>query len=225
VDRAPFVVTEEHLIWDSTKEEPYPIIMGVDPHERKPLHVIWGWLCPGDKIVWFDWALIPSGRLSEVFEAIKEHEDRHTSPTRLVIMDPNRGQAKQIDDTSWENAFLEHEYDVILGTDELDFGHTQLREMLATNEPRMQWMETCRGTDGPIYQMVRYTWDDHPRQHRFEKSQKEKPKDKFKDFPDIHRYVACAHLEYAVLASGGGYETIDIKKAKRNAYANPYLQR
>ena len=223
VDRPPFIVPEQHCIWDVTKEEPYPIIMGVDPHERKPLHIAWAWLCPGNKIVWFDWALIPSGTLSDVFAALKRHEDAHTGPTRLVVMDPNRGAAKQMNDQSWEEAFLEHEYDVILGSDDLKFGHSQLREMLSTTEPLMQWMESCRGEGGPVYQMSRYVWDNHSRKLAFEKGQKEKPKDLYKDFPDIHRYVACAHLEYNVLSSGGGYETIDIRKAKKNAHANPYL--
>jgi hypothetical protein len=160
-----------------------------------------------------------------VFDAIAKREAAHTSASTLVIMDPNRGKARQMDGLSWEEAFQERGYEVLLGIDDLNFGHSQLREMLATNEPQMRWMENLRGQDGPIYQMSHYTWDNYSRKLAFERGPKEKPKAKYKDFPDIFRYVACAHLEYSVLAGGHGYETINLRKAKSNAAANPYLHR
>ena len=199
--------------------------MGVDPHERKPLHVAWAWLTPANKVVWFDWALIPAGRLSDVFAQLSQYELKHSSPSQLVIMDPNRGGARQMDGLSWQEAFEEQGYEVVLGTDDINFGHSQLREMLATADPQMQWMETCRGQGGPIYQMSHYVWDNYSRKLAFEKGQKEKPKALYKDFPDIFRYVACAHLEYSVLAGGHGYSTLTLKEAKEHARTNSYLSR
>jgi|SRR5579864_532687 len=228
VDRAPFVISDEPRVWDVKTERPYPIVMGVDPHERKPMYVEWGWLTPENKIIWFDWALIPSGRLSEMFEELSRREATHTSPTSIVVMDPNRGVARQMDGLSWQEEFEKHDYEVILGMDDLNIGHSKLREMLSTTEPQMVWMERCRGYGGPIYQMERYSWDNYAPRLAFEKGQKEKPKQRYKDFPDIHRYVACANLDYDVFATeGGGYETLSIGKPRSglrsNRGGNPYI--
>jgi phage terminase large subunit-like protein len=201
-DHSPYVIEQQERLWDPLTERPYPVVLGVDPHERKPIYCEWGFLTPENRVIWFDWFLVPSGPLTEVFKTIKEREHTHTAPTTLVVMDPNRGKAKQIDGKSWMEEFEEHDYPVVLGIDDLNFGHTQLREALLYSEdhpPMMQWMEACRGKFGPIYQMLRYTWEDWSRGSRFEKDVKEKPRQKNKDFPDIHRYVAAAHLDFELL--------------------------
>lgn len=225
-DADPYVIPLADKIWNPYKEEPYPIILGVDPHERKPMYCLWGWLTPNNRLVWFRYELVPPGPLSEVFGRISEIEKQHTSPTRLVVMDPNRGRAKQIDNRSWEEEFQEHGYDVLLGIDDINFGHTELREMLATSSPQMVWMETCRGKGGPIYQMQHYTWDDYSRGTRYERDLKERPRQKHKDFPDIHRYVAAAHLDYRMLTNRNSL-VIDLFAAngKERQNRNPYFAR
>ncbi len=226
-DASPYVIPQADRVWNVNKEEPYPTILGIDPHERKPMYCEWGWLTPDNRIVWFDYALIPAGSLSEVFGQLASREKEHLTPTRLVVMDPNRGRAKQIDNRSWEEEFQERGYDVLLGIDDLNFGHSELREMLATNSPQMQWMETCRGKGGPIYQMLRYTWDDYSRGVRFERDPKEKPRQRHKDFPDIHRYVAAAHLDYKVLTNKNSL-VLDIFRrpdGKEERNRNPYFAR
>jgi hypothetical protein len=45
-------------------------------------------------------------------------------------MDPNRGQARQIGNTSWKDAFEENEYEVLLGDDNLALGHGAVHDML-----------------------------------------------------------------------------------------------
>ena len=74
--------------------------------------------------------------------------------------------------------------------------------------------------------MERYLWDDYSRRVTFDRGQKERPRQKYKDFPDIHRYVACAALEYKALA-GGGYGSLMLnnfpERPKRRGI-NPYLR-
>lgn len=223
-DGPPFVIPipETKHIWNTDTEDPYPIIMGVDPHERKPLHIAWAYVTPSDGIVWFDWDLVPAGRLDEVFERIDKKEREHTSPSRLVVMDPNRGTARQMDGLSWETAFTDHGFEVLLGNDDMKhgFGHTEVRNMLATAQPQMRWMETCRGKNGPIFHMLRYSWDDHSTyKARLAFGPKEKPRQAHKDWPDIFRYVACAHLEYDALTRG--YAPISLANAPKQR-TNPY---
>lgn len=187
--------------WDPAEEAAWPVILGVDPHERKPLFCKWGYVTPKNGVIWFDWRLIPSGALSEIQATLREVESKHLSPTALVVMDPNRGIQRQLGGQSWKDTFETFGYSVLLGDDNMSFGHGAVREMLAferdldgkpKSEPLMRWTAECRGKGGPIFQLSHYTWDDYSRSIRSERPQKEKPKELFKDFPDIDRYTAVA---------------------------------
>lgn len=195
---SPPVVIEDIIPWDVYREEPYPIIMGVDPHERKPIHCEWGYVLPNDSILWFDWALVSSGSFDEIFDFLDAKERSHRGRTQLCVMDPNRGKAKQAGDTCWMDEFEAHGYSVLLGNDDLSIGHTTTRAFIKTG--RMRWTDRCRGERGPIYQMGRYAWDDYQgRKVREKKSSKEAPQERYKDFPDVHRYAAMADLTFDML--------------------------
>ncbi len=88
--------------------------------------------------------------------------------------------------------------------------------------PKMRWTSNCRGKDGPIWQMERFVWEDWSRNTRMERDQKERPKDLNKDFPDIHRYVAMARLDYHLLL---GENHGMLKLNGFDAQHNPYGER
>lgn len=203
-DGLPFVIPHTDPPWDVITDKPWPVVMGVDPHERRPLYVMWGYITPNDGILWFDWDLVPSDSINSVFKRLREKERSHRVQASLVILDPNRGVQRQIDGKTWKDSFEEHEYSVLLGHDDVNYGHFVMREFLS-NLPRMVWTDVCRGRGGPIYQTARYTWEDWGRGSRFERAPKEKPKEKFKDFPDIERYTAVAihdgHISYDSLTT------------------------
>jgi phage terminase large subunit-like protein len=220
---SPFIVDQNEPPWNPLTDKPWPVVLGVDPHERKPVYCAWAYITPDNNLLWFDYAMVPSGSIKSIFTAIREREATHKAPTRLVIGDPNRFQANQIDNQSWLTAFEEHEYSVLLGNDDLAHGHFVVREMF--DEPiRMFFMESCQGKDGPIYSLDRYTWEDWARGSRFEKGPKEKPKEKHKDFPDIIRYVAVAlhdgHISHSILQ--GELEAIDLMDEDARGFGNPY---
>jgi len=201
-DRAPFVTEHKQFYWDPVRERAWPIILAIDPHERRPLHCMWGYLTPDDGILWFDWALIPSARgVDSVIEDIKAVEATHVNPSMVLVLDPNRGGQVQLGGSSWQAEFESAEFDVLMGDDNLDVGHSVVRNFLKVeyNEkqdvrtpPRMLFSEKCRGANGPIYQLKRYAWDDWTRGTRMERTLKEKPRDQNKDFPDLIRYTAMA---------------------------------
>lgn len=187
--------------------EQWPIFMGVDPHERKPVHIGFFTLTPQDEIVMFDYALL-RGNLSKIFEDL---ENKITElgvfwrPT-MVIMDPNRGRAVQMDNQSWEMAFEDNGYTVKLGEDNVNIGHAKMYEYLTINprtqRPRFVFTHQCRGRNGPIWQMSRYSWDEWANKTRHERDIKEKPRDFAKDFPDICRYVAMEDLRFDTFVNG-----------------------
>lgn len=201
-----------------------PVIMGVDPHERKPCHVAWGYLTPSSRIVWFDWALV-GGSTKQIRAQLELIEQRpyHGQRACVLIMDPNRGSQRQIQyDTAqpdcWEQVFSEWGYNVVFANDDIGYGHKLMRDLLSVGRdstgailrtptgevavpPGMVWMERCRGKKGPIYQMLRYAWEDWA-SRRMERDPKERPRDVAKDFPDIFRYTAAAALDYRTLRFG-----------------------
>jgi phage terminase large subunit-like protein len=195
VDGPPFVIPLRDVPLD------VPIIVAVDPHERRPCHVEYGYIDKQDRVVWFDWCLV-GGSLTEIFNKLATKESQMPSRPVLCVMDPNRGMATQIDERSWKDEFETAGYNVVLPNDKLAIGHTILGTYLQPDAPKMFWMESCRGKLGPIYQMQRYAWDDWARRSRMERSQKEVPKNQYKDFPDLHRYVAMMNLRYDDLTYG-----------------------
>lgn len=224
-DEAPFVVPAVDCPWDVVRDEPWPILMVVDPHERRPLYCGWAYLTPNDNLVWFDWYRIPPDGTTKIFDKIAEIEARHRHPTAAVIIDPNRGVAKQKDGKSWKDEFEEKGYQVILPNDDLSHGHEVVREFLSGPLPKMQWYDTCRGKEGPIYSLARYTWEDWGRGSRFERNPKEKPKEKHKDFADVTRYAAVAVYDglvsYEMLTTG--FAEIDLIPTRKYS-GNPYLR-
>lgn len=220
---SPYIIDQQEPPWNPLTDKPWPVILGVDPHERKPIYCLWGYLTPDNSILWFNYALIPSGSIKSIFSRLKEIEATHKTPTTLVIGDPNRFSAQQIDGQSWDTAFQEHEYPVMLGNDDLSHGHFVVREML--DAPiQMFFMESCIGKDGPITSMGYYTWEEWKRGLRFEKGLKEKPNEKYKDFPDIIRYVSVAlydgNISFQMLQNE--LEEIDLIGEDARGSGNPY---
>lgn len=231
VDAPPFVVPLHPVPSDA------PIIMGVDPHERKPCHILWGYLTPSSRIVWFDWALC-AGSTKQIHQQVLDKERYHPGRAVMCIMDPNRGKQRQIQYSTdqpdcWAQVFEEWGYDVVFPNDELAYGHKQLRDMLSYTRdeagavalpPGMVWTENCRGKNGPIYQMLRYAWDDWNAK-KMERDPKERPRDRYKDFPDICRYAAAVRPDYGVLRNGpqilnllGDRQSLNLASNRPRAY-------
>src|SRR5581483_5493557 len=182
-DQPPFIIPEQEF------NSEWPIVMGLDPHERKPCYHLWTTITPDNELIIFDWALL-KGDLNTIKAELEAIESRHWAPSRLVVMDPNRGRAKQINEQSWEQVYEEWGFQVLLGNDDLKIGHTMVHTYLqAKPKPRLRFTENCRGKGGPVYSLLRYAWDNWARSRGYsEKSVKEKPKDLNKDFADIIRY-------------------------------------
>lgn len=190
-----------------------PIIRGIDPHERKPTHILDGWIDKNDRITFFDSYLI-EGNLTEHFQQLKEIDSANGGKPAIVIMDPNRGKARQIDNLSWGEAYEERGYYVVYGNDNVTIGHTAVREYfkheitpegILKTPPAMQFLETCRGKGGPIHHLTRYSWDDW--RSKMQRAVKEQPKDAYKDYPDIIRYIAMEFLTFKGIKHG--FDNVD----------------
>jgi phage terminase large subunit-like protein len=186
----------------------WPYFIGVDPHERRPVHVGFFTMTPAGQVIMISYGLF-RGETKSIIDQIRAKEEYLQLPKvpRLCIMDPNRGKARQINNISWEQVFSEAGYDVVLGQDDLNIGHSEMYRWLRieekTGHPRLLFTTDCRGKFGPIHQMQRYAWDDWTNNNtRRERDIKETPKQINKDFPDICRYVVMENLDYDSLVHG-----------------------
>lgn len=186
-DCEPFVIPPNKL----PSPENCPTLLGIDPHERRPTYALWAYVTEENEVVWYDYDFL-TGSTDDIKQQLLAREAFHMQKPRICIMDPNRGKAKQINGLSWGETFEDFGYDVVFGDDNIHRGHTAVLDYLCGAEgPLMLFSEACRGHGGPIYQMLRYGWQDWAgRKAKFERAVKETPNDRYKDFPDIVRYVA-----------------------------------
>ena len=201
-EKPPFLIPNQEF------PNSWPIVMGVDPHERKPVYHLWAVITPQNDIVVFDWALI-KGTIDQIHNELLAIDTKHTMPAVLCVMDPNRGKAKQIDEKSWEETYNDYGYPVMFTDDNIKIGHTMVHSyLLARNtagvlSPKIRFTERCLGKGGPVHQMGRYAWDDWQRNRgNADKDKKETVKEVNKDFPDIVRYLCLADLDFEQLKYG-----------------------
>ena len=72
-DDAPYVVLEDSgPPWNPVSDKPWPVIMAVDPHERKPVYVAWAYVTPENGLLWFDYDLVPSDSIHAVLSRLEE---------------------------------------------------------------------------------------------------------------------------------------------------------
>lgn len=208
IEAPPFIIPDQEFQYD------WPVVMGVDPHERKAVYHLWATITPQNDIIIFDWALI-KGSLEQIQAELMAIDSRHTMPAVLCVMDPNRGKAKQIDEMSWEEAYNNYGYPVAFTDDNIKIGHTMVHSyLLAKPKPRLRFTEKCRGKGGPVHQMGRYAWADWARNKGNQgKDKKEVPAEINKDFPDIIRYLCLAELDFDQLKYGPKIvQTVDLKQ-------------
>ena len=201
-EASPFIIPDQDFPAD------WPLVMGVDPHERKAVYHLWARVSPDNTLIIFDWALI-KGTIEQIQVELLAIDAKHTIPPCLCVMDPNRGKAKQIDEKSWEQVYNDYGYPVMFTDDNIKIGHTVVHSyLLAKNlagvlAPKIRFTDKCRGKGGPIHQMSRYAWDDWQKKRGSgDKAVKETTKEVNKDFPDIVRYLCLADLDFDQLKYG-----------------------
>ena len=197
------VDTYRHVIEPCHLEPTWPMIFVIDPHPRKKDACGWFTVTPSDDILMVA-ELSVSGTALEVHRAVTEMEDRrHWYPARR-LMDPNI--ATESNDKLRRGWTLRQAYDEVglrcdLAVDELNPGIERVQDLLrpdrATRRPRFQVFNTCPQF---IHSMQRWSWDEWTRQS--DRDPKESPRDKWKDFPDLIRYLANARVTYNGLRRG-----------------------
>lgn len=182
-----------HVIGHCQPQPHFPVIMSMDPHQRKGTAITWAYVDPHEAVTFFD-ELHVKGTAKEVVAAIREKEKSHTARTLLRIADPAIEKqvsgfgSERTTHTEFQEAGMsftladnsEVGYDVV----EEYLSWDKSKELTPLNSPRLHFTEDCVET---WYSMAHLRWDEY--KFGSDRDPKERVKDKDKDFADTVRYV------------------------------------
>ena len=192
-----------HVITPMDVPKNWPIVFVLDPHPRKKDAMGWFAVTPQDDLIMIAEAE-QDGTAEEIKRAVDQVEERLGIRPAMRLMDPNI--ATESNDKLRRGWTLQRAYDEVglrcdLAIDELGPGIQRVQHLLipdpVTRRPRLQIFSTCQKF---IYGMTHWSWDEWTRQR--DRDPKEQPRDRYKDFPDLIRYLANAQPTFNGLRHG-----------------------
>ena len=161
----------------------------------------WAQIDPADDI----W-IVAEGQIDgdplEVRECVDGIEEGLALLTAQRLMDPNMGAspASARRGVNWQDEFSEAGLMCDLADDH-DVGRSRVNEYLKpdpdTLRPRLHIHERCSNC---IAHMKRYSWDEF--RHGAERDLKQKPRDKYDDYPSMLRYLMNYQPSFKILHQG-----------------------
>ena len=179
----------------------WPCLFALDPHPRKPHMFAWVAVDPGDDL----W-VCAEGEVDDdpghVAAEVENIESMLGLSTTMRVIDPNMGRqpASAKRDFTWQEEFARAGLGCDLA-DSSDVGRARVNEYLRPDErtwrPRLHVHLRCTNV---IFQMKRYTWDEH--KYAMEKDQKQTPRAKYDDYPSLLRYICNLEPNFRWLYEG-----------------------
>lgn len=208
-----------HVISNSTIKinSNWPSYFVLDPHDRKPHFCIWARVSPMGTLYITD-ELQFKGTLKELATKVFLHERMNGVKTSEVIRiaDPNKIETPSaINGLTFRQELASHGMFFISNVnDDVTLGHLAVQGKLlwdrtkpisSTNLPKLFFFrENCSEC---IKYMLMYSWDEYKGSSKDSKGQKETPQDRYKDFPDVVRYL--------VMAKPGFYDSDEVDPSSR----------
>lgn len=190
-----------HLISPKQPEPYFPVIMAMDPHQRKGTAITWAFVDPTDKVVFFDELLI-QGTAPEVVAAIQAKEKTHKARTQLRLIDPAANKqvsgygSQRTTLTEFQECGMDFSY-----ADNNDAGYSVVESYLHYDKSKSYGSLNCPMAyvteDAPLtwYGLSHLRWDEY--RFNADRDPKERVKDKDKDFPDCVRYTLAIRPSYS----------------------------
>ena len=152
-----------------------------------------------NRIYCYDFLLLDKD-MDTIVRDIKVKREAHGySKPKWVILDGKYGVRTEIEGRSWEDELRRRGLGNIRLSQskpgDVELGHKLVREyltpkystVLGVAKPGLLFAkEGCKGKDGPIHQMFNYQYSE----------KHDKPEDKFKDYPDVVRYMILEQPVY-----------------------------
>ncbi len=185
-----------HVVEPVEPARPWPVVMVLDPHPRKPHCLAWFAIDPSDD-VWQVAELEVDGSPVEVKVAVDQLETRYGLNVCYRLIDPNMAESPS-HAGGRRGVTVRDEFDAVglrcdLADDNRHTARYRVRELLQpdprTRAPRFHVFSRCARTN---YQMQRYVWDEWTRYSSDKRDPKPMPREKHDDFPALIQYLANA---------------------------------
>ncbi len=180
-----------HVIEPFVIPPSWPVIMVIDPHPRKPDAIGWFAITPGDDIIMIG-EMEQEGTATDIARYVTEWEKAHRVNVVRRLMDPNIAtETNDKLDRGWtiRRAYDEAGLRCNLAADDVNMGVDEVQSLLRpdvyTRRPRLAVFSDCHEF---IKGMTHWSWAEHA--NPADKEPKEIPRDRWKDFPDLIRYLA-----------------------------------
>lgn len=197
---------DEHII-HFKYQYPDPVICVLDPHDRKPHHVIWAYVDRNDDI-YVDHELVVRCELDDLAKRIKATEEARGYKMRKRLIDPNFGLKPAKPGANWsvKDELTNHGAGFYPANDDIDLRHHIVRDLLhydkskeltATNCPKLFFSrERCPMT---IRSMRNLQYDEWSAATRIKRDIKEEEQEKDSDGADCVGYLAVSRPRFRVL--------------------------
>jgi hypothetical protein len=206
------LVTYNH-VKDFEPHPSWPTVFLLDPHPRKPHMFMWVQVDAFDDL----W-VVAYDKVEDVPVEVKKRVDKIETSLKLRVfqrlIDPNMGSSPSgiRREVSWADEFANAGLRCDLA-DDSDVGRARLNDYLKPDPkrlaPRIHFRE---GLYDPVLQMKRYSWDDH--RASLEKDLKQKPKEKYDDFPTLLKYLMNTDPSFSFLVRGAPV----LHRVRKGAY-------
>jgi phage terminase large subunit-like protein len=192
-----------HIVPDDLVPQKGTMFQILDPADNKPHAVAWYRVDPMNRCFCvYDEAV--DGNLDQLAKRIKEVEEEKKYEVDFRVLDPNKGRTPtSVTRCTWQEELAERGlYMDTEVNDDIALGHQKVRSMLAydvnkpideTNQPKLYFAQI--GAKNTIFSIKNYIYDEH-RNKDIHDGRKDKPRDKYKDFPDCMRYFCMSNPEY-----------------------------
>ena len=183
---------------------PDPVICVLDPHTRKPHHVIWAWVRRDDSL-YIDRELVIPGTLTDLSKQILLTEQRTGYRMRRRLIDPNFGRTPNlVTGRSVIDELRRPPYPLHFGEadDDKEAGILKVRDLLHwdttkpinnLNTPRLFFNPRCTKT---IHSVRNYQFDEWRGATKEERDVKEVEKQKDTDGADCLRYLCLSNVTF-----------------------------
>ena len=199
---------------DCKKQGKLPVICVLDPHDRRPHHVIWAYLdTEGD--IHVDYELVTHCELDELARRIRQVEKERGYKMRRRLIDPNFGlrPSKPGSNRTVKDEIAFHGVGFYPANDEIELGHMIVRDYLnwdsqkplsATNKPKLFFSK--ERASYTIKSMRNYQYADWKGTTKDERDPKEQQKDKDTHGADCIRYLCISKPQYTRMTEEAEYE-------------------
>lgn len=197
------IFSNVHIIKPRELPVLWPRYHSLDPHDRKGQFMLWGAVDPTEDVfIYRERRMQLPMIIPDCVAEVKRLEKMYAERVIRRLIDPNfglkiYGNSGRTVSQEWTDASMNLAYRMSFtpANDDIVAGHNKVYQYLnydqtkpvsSSNHPKLYVFDTCTEL---IKSLKHYVWDEWEGKTKDKKDDKEKPRDKWKDYPDCLRYM------------------------------------